>query len=106
MSLRRTSSPLGPATLISMFSNCSRRVPTSPAMIQPVGRSKLRSGLAMTKDLPSRLRLKGVSTLPQPLGSWKRRRARESAPLVATTVAGGTRSSPRRSAQSAVMRAS
>ena len=106
MSLRRTTSPLGPATLISMRSNCSRRVPTWPAMIQPVGRSKRRSGFTTTKDLPSRLRLNGVSTLVQPLGSWKRRRARESAPGVAATAAGGIRWSPRTITQSSVMRAS
>jgi hypothetical protein len=75
-------------------------------MIQPVGRSKLRSGLTMTKDLPLLARRNGVSTLLQPLGRMKRRRARESAPLVALTAARGTRSSPRTITQSSVISAS
>ena len=71
-----------------------------------MGRSKLRSGLVTTKDLPSRLRRNGVSTLVQPLGMTKRSRTRESEPLVARTRALGTRSSPRTITQSVVMRAS
>ncbi|MNC59333.1 hypothetical protein D3C75_1091350 [compost metagenome] len=103
--MRRTPSPTGAATVTSVLPSVARRVPSLPARIQPLGRSKRRSGLSMRKRfLP--MRGQPVSTAFQPSGSSNCKRLTSSTPDSMPIFAAGTRSSPRSNAQSGVMRAS
>jgi hypothetical protein len=84
----------------------SRRMPMSPAIIQPTGRWKRRSSSNTSNTGASPRRLNGVSTPVQPSGRSKRRRARARESAVRRARAEGTRWSPRTMTQSSVMRAS